>query len=460
MMKFATDAGEAKLLTLVRKEAIEDWKASLSATDRTWADQSGFIARLGDVLLFPNPDGSLREAVGGLGSTTDHARGRFLIASIAAKLPKGVWKLPSDLDDDTAEEAALAWLLSQYRFGTYRAAPSHGAQLIAPDGIDADRVEAIAEGEALTRDLINTPALDMGPDELEIASRALADRFGASINVVSGDALATDFPMIHAVGMASPRAPRLIDMRWGASGPNLTLVGKGVCFDTGGLNLKPGASMGLMKKDMGGAANVLGLAHMIMALGMPVQLRVLVPAVENSVSGIAFRPGDILTSRKGLTVEINNTDAEGRLVLADALTLADETPPDLMISMATLTGAARVAVGPDLAPFYTDHDPDAAALEMAANRVQDPVWRMPFWTPYEPMIEPGIADLDNAPKGGFAGSITAALFLKRFVTETPRYMHFDVYGWTPSAAPGRPKGGVGQGIRALVDAMPEMLNAG
>ncbi|MEM9426090.1 MAG: leucyl aminopeptidase family protein, partial [Pseudomonadota bacterium] len=322
-------------------------------------------------------------------------------------------------------------------------------------------LEAIAAGEALARDLINTPASDMGPEELELEATALADAFGAQIKITRGnELLAENHPMIHTVGRASPRAPRLIDMTWGDRGPTVALVGKGVCFDTGGLNLKPGASMGLMKKDMGGAANVLGLARMIMATGLEVRLRVLIPAVENAVDGSAFRPGDILTSRKGLTVEINNTDAEGRLVLADALALADETPPDLMVSMATLTGAARVAVGPDLVPFYTDDDGDAAALAASAARVRDPVWRMPFWDPYEKMIEPGIADLDNAPMGGFAGSITAALFLRRFVTETPRYMHFDIYGWTPRSEPGRPKGGAGQGIRALFDALPGMLDAG
>jgi leucyl aminopeptidase len=234
-------------------------------------------------------------------------------------------------------------------------------------------------------------------------------------------------------------------------------VGKGVCFDTGGLNLKPGGSMGLMKNDMGGAATVLGLAHMIMALDLPLQLRVLIPAVENAVSADSFRPGDILTSRKGLTVEVNNTDAEGRLVLADTLALGAEEAPDLMISMATLTGAARVAVGPDLSPYYTDDATFAAALEQGAAAVADPVWRMPFWEPYEKMIEPGIADLDNAPSGGFAGSITAALFLRRFA-EGPRYAHFDIYGWNPSAAPARPKGGVGMGARAILDALPEMLD--
>jgi len=260
------------------------------------------------------------------------------------------------------------------------------------------------------------------------------------------------------VGRASPRAPRLIDLAWGDTGPRLTLVGKGVCFDTGGLNLKPGTSMGLMKKDMGGAATVLGLAKMIMTLGLPLQLRVLIPAVENSVDGSAMRPGDVLTSRKTLTVEVNNTDAEGRLVLADALAYADEETPDLVVSMATLTGAARVAVGPDLAPFYATDRADAAAVKAAAGEVADPVWEMPFWPAYEPKIEPGIADLDNAPGGGMAGSITAALFLKRFVTESPRYMHFDIYGWQPEAAPARPKGGVGQGARALLEALPGMLD--
>jgi leucyl aminopeptidase len=263
--------------------------------------------------------------------------------------------------------------------------------------------------------------------------------------------------MIHAVGRASVRAPRLLEMRWGDAGPTLTLVGKGVCFDTGGLDLKAAASMGLMKKDMGGAATVMGLARTIMALGLKLRLRVLVPAVENAVSGNAMRPQDILKSRKGLTVEINNTDAEGRLILADALALADEERPDLLVSMATLTGSARVALGPDIVPFYCDDDAVAGAIAAGGAALADPVWRMPFWNPYEAMIEPGIADLDNAPSGGMAGSITAALFLRRFVTETPRYAHFDIYGWQPAAAPARPKGGVGQGARAILASLPGTL---
>jgi len=379
-------------------------------------------------------------------------------AQVDAWLAEQPYRLTTEIIGAALEAELLGWLLAGYRFDRYAPSPAPKAMLHCPEGVDSAHLEAIAQGEALTRDLINTPASDMGPPDLEAAARSLADRHGAKVTVVTGDALLEqNFPMVHAVGRAASRTPRLIDMSWGGDGPKLTLVGKGVCFDTGGLNLKPGGSMGLMKKDMGGSAAVLGLAHMIMAAGWPVRLRVLVPAVENSVSADAFRPQDILTSRKGLTVEINNTDAEGRLVLADALALADEDGPDMIVSMATLTGAARVAVGPDLAPFYVDSDACAAQLHQAAQQVQDPVWRMPFWDPYESTIEPGIADLDNAPKGGFAGSITAALFLRRFVTETARYMHFDIYGWQPSAAPARPKGGTGQGTRALFAALPEIL---
>ena len=456
-LTFST-AKDTRPLFLVAKDDLKAWLAKQDAAVQTWVKAAGFKAGAGETLLLPEGD-TIGGAIGGLGGAKDRLRSRFVTASLRKKLPEGTWSFVTDLKGDDLTEAALGWLLAGYTFDRFASAPAPKAQLAAPDGVDATRLEQIAAGEAMARDLINTPASHMGPDELEEAARELADSHGATIKVTTGQALLEqNYPMIHAVGRANPRSPRLIDMTWGNAGPSLTLVGKGVCFDTGGLNLKPGASMGLMKKDMGGAANVLGLAHMLMASGTKCRLRVLIPAVENSVSGDAFRPGDILTSRKGLTVEINNTDAEGRLVLADALALADEETPDLILSMATLTGAARVAVGPDLAPFYATEDGDAAALEAAAVTTRDPVWRLPFWEPYEKMIEPGIADLDNAPKGGFAGSITAALFLRRFVTQTPRYMHFDIYGWQPSAAPGRPKGGVGQGIRALFDALPSMLN--
>lgn len=454
---FADPNRPALPLYLVTKNEIDAWVNGLAPVQRSWAEACGFMGGAGSVVVLPGPDGMPVSAAVGLGAIKDRGRKRFVVASARRRLPAGNYRLEGKIDPETLDEAALGWLLAGYRFDRYADTPAPEAFLVAPDGCDAPRLEAIAAGEALTRDLINTPASDMGPAELDAVAHTLAERFGAAIDVVVGDELlAANFPLIHAVGRASPRAPRLIDLRWGDSGPRLTLVGKGVCFDTGGLNLKPGSSMGLMKKDMGGAATVIGLARMLMETGQRCRLRVLIPAVENAVSGNAFRPQDILTSRKGLTVEINNTDAEGRLVLADALALASEEEPDLLVSMATLTGAARVAVGPDLAPFYTDDDALAAALSTSAASVRDPVWRMPFWEPYETRIEPGIADLDNAPSGGMAGSITAALFLRRFVGDV-RYLHFDIYGWQPAAAPARPKGGVGQGARALFDALPEIL---
>ena len=456
-LKFAENAEGAIPVHVIEADALGAWTETQKARVAAWVEASDFSAKLGTTLLVPDEDGTIERVLAGYGSDKARRRGRFHLASVAAGLPEGTYRLERLSEEQLAEEA-LGWLLSAYTFDRYAEQKASKAQLVAPDGVDASRIEAMAAGEALTRDLINTPAEDMGPDALEAACRDVAEAQGASVEVITGeDLLDQNFPLIHTVGRAAEKAPRLIDMVWGDTGPRLTLVGKGVCFDTGGLNLKPGASMGLMKKDMGGAATVLGLAQMIMALGLPLRLRVLIPAVENAVAGNAFRPGDIFTSRKGLSVEINNTDAEGRLVLADALALGAEEEPNLMVSMATLTGAARVAVGPELAPFYTDEDADAAALSEAALKVADPVWRLPFHDPYESMIEPGIADLDNAPKGGFAGSITAALFLRRFAGDT-RYMHFDIYGWTPNAAPARPKGGVGMGARALLEALPEMLN--
>lgn len=454
---FAAPSPDAIPLIACDPDGTQNALESLPQAQAAWARANGFQGGAGDCVILPNADGAVAAALIGLGNAEAQKRGRFLAAKALGKLPQGTYQLADGLKISALEEAALGYLLASYRFDRYAAKKPMAAQLVAPDGIDANRLMIIAAGECLTRDLINTPASEMGPDNLEAAARDLAKRHSANIAVITGgDLLVENFPMIHAVGRAADRAPRLIDLRWGKAGPKLTLVGKGVCFDTGGLNIKPGASMGLMKKDMGGAAAVLGLAHMIMALGLPVQLRVLIPAVENSIGGNAFRPQDILTSRKGLTVEINNTDAEGRLVLADALAYADEDRPDQIISMATLTGAARVAVGPDIAPFFTDDDNMASALTTASRTVADPVWRMPFHDPYELMIEPGVADLDNAPKGGFAGATTAALFLRRFVSTAP-YTHFDIYGWQPSAAPARPKGGVGQGTRALLQALPDIL---
>ncbi|MGB8813939.1 MAG: leucyl aminopeptidase family protein [Paracoccaceae bacterium] len=454
---FADPTATSRPIYVVSVDALAGFLAGQTAAVRDWLQGTDFKAALGDLRLLPGKDG-VRGAVIGHGTAKTRARGRFGLARAANGLPAGNWHFEG-LEAAFCDEAALGWLLAQYSFDRYRP----GKETIAPTllklpaGCDEARLVAMAEGEYLTRDLINTPASDLGPQELEEAFLALAKRHGADAQVVRGDdLLAHNFPMIHAVGRASDRAPRLMSLRWGSTGPSLTLVGKGVCFDTGGLNIKPTSGMLLMKKDMGGAATVMGLAHMIMALNLPIRLRVIVPAVENAISGRAMRPRDILTSRKGLTVEVNDTDAEGRLILGDALTFADEESPEVLISMATLTGSARVAVGPDLAPFYTDDEGMAQALQNAAGAACDPVWRLPFWTPYEPIIEPGIADLDNAPPGGFAGSITAALFLRRFV-DCPRYMHFDIYGHTPADLPARPKGGVGQGARAILAALPQML---
>ncbi len=456
--RFADPDSRAIPVRIVPKAGFDDWLGRQDEPLRDWVHACDFTGAAGQVLRVPGPDLSVARVLLGWGNHRDHTRKRFQMARAAATLAPGTYSLDGDLTANATEEAALGWLLAGYRFTRYAGKDRDVPLLRVPRGVDAARLIAIAEGEFLTRDLINTPSSDMGPAELEAATRDLAARHGADIQVTTGDALLdANFPLIHTVGRASTRAPRLIELTWG-EGPAVTLVGKGVCFDTGGLNLKPGASMGLMKKDMGGAATVLGLAHMIMATGLKVRLRVLIPAVENAVSGNAFRPGDILTARNGMTVEINNTDAEGRLVLADALAFASEDPPELTICMATLTGAARVALGPDLAPYYTDDDALAMALSHGAARVRDPVWRMPLHRPYEAMIEPGIADLDNAPSGSFAGSVTAALFLDRFVKDTPRFAHFDIYGWNPTAAPGRPKGGIGMGARAIFDALPGILS--
>jgi leucyl aminopeptidase len=328
-----------------------------------------------------------------------------------------------------------------------------GARLATPEGVDRRTALAIIEAVWLGRDLINTPANALGPQELEDAVRQLARGHGAEVSSIVGDDLLTcNFPLLHAVGRASTRPPRLIELAWGRPGARqVTLVGKGICFDTGGLDIKPAAGMLLMKKDMGGAASALALSHMVMASGLDVRLRIVIPAADNSISGDAMRPGDVLTSRAGKTVEIGNTDAEGRLVLADALALADAERPDLLASFATLTGAARVALGPDLPPFYTDDEPLAAALAAAARAVGDPLWRMPFWGSYETRLDSTVADMNNVSDGPFAGSVIAALFLRRFVKQARRYVHFDIYGWRGGGKPAEPKGGEPQAARAVFE---------
>ncbi len=439
-------------LHLLAPDGLRPWLDGQEARVAAWVDAMGFAAGLGEVVAVPREDGGVAAALVGWGTAAARSRDRFHLAGAVARLPAGRYSLaPGGAEVDTGLEL-LGVLMGEYRFGRYRAATASKVEIACPPGIDADRLGRIAAAAAMAQDLINTPANDLGPAALEAAFVGLAAGHGVEARVIRGvEALgAAGFPLIAAVGAAAVEAPRLLDMTWGrADAPKVTLVGKGVCFDTGGLDIKPSSSMGLMKKDMGGAATTLGLARMVMEAGLDVRLRVLVPAVENAISAAAMRPGDILPSRKGLTVEVNNTDAEGRLVLADALALADEEAPGLVVSLATLTGAARVALGPDVPPFYTDDEGLAAALGSASAEVADPLWRMPFWTPYEPLIEPGIADLDNAPSGGMAGSITAALFLRRFVEASAAYLHVDIYGWTPKAKPARPKGAAFQAARAI-----------
>ncbi len=420
----------------------------LPASARPWAAQLGFAGQAGEVLLLPAKDGKLAAVFAGAKPDDDG----FALARLSRQLPMGTYML----ETGAAPQAELAWGLEAYGFDRYKPRKKDMARLVCRKHVDRAHVLRQLSASYLVRDLINTPSNDMGPDELEKAARMLARQHRARLSVIKGARLAKSFPLIATVGAASPRAPCLIDFTWGpARAPKVTLVGKGVCFDTGGLDLKPASGMALMKKDMGGAANVLGLARMVMSARLPVRLRVLIPAVENSVSGVAFRPGDIFKSRKGLTVEIGNTDAEGRLILADALALADEEAPDLMIDMATLTGAARVALGPDLPPYYTNDEALAEAIGRHAKSERDPLRRMPFWEPYNAMFASQLADLNNSSESGFAGSITAALFLKRFVERAKSYVHFDIFGWTPVAKPGFPKGGEAQGIRALFALLAE-----
>lgn len=415
-----------------------------------------FEAAAGQVLVLPGAGGLPAAVLFGLGSgpATPLDAG-----ALATALPPGDYRLASGFDE---AQAAIAFGLGAYRFTRYRAGKPRDVRLVWPQGADRAEVTRILAGVQLARDLINTPANDMGPEELAAVAMDLAARHIADIDIVVGEELlAQGFPLVHAVGAGSARAPRLIDIRWGnADHPRLTLVGKGVCFDTGGLDIKPSSGMLLMKKDMGGAANVLGLAHMIMDAGLPVNLRVIIPAVENAVSGTAFRPGDIFPSRKGLSVEIGNTDAEGRLVLADALALACEDKPDLLIDLATLTGAARVALGPDLPPFFTDDEALAADIARVSMAVGDPLWRLPLWRPYARWLDSRLADINNNASAPFAGSVTAALFLARFAEGAGSWAHFDIFGWAPAARPGRPEGGEAQAIRALYTLLCERFAAG
>ncbi|HEX7074685.1 MAG TPA: leucyl aminopeptidase family protein [Hyphomicrobiaceae bacterium] len=460
---FLDQAKEARRIWLLGEGQELDVLPGLTDAQRTWLRSMDFKGAARKHVLLPGEDGAIAGVVLGTGNGQNGdpcGPSALLVGQLASSLPPGGYAFADEVE--AAEVAAVAWGLGAYRFRRYK---SNGGDeppgLVLPAGADKAAVKHIVEGVWLGRDLINTPASDLGPAEIEAAARSLAERHAASLTVVTGDDLAAGFPMIHAVGRASVRAPRLIDLVWGAAeAPRVTLVGKGICFDTGGLDVKPASGMLLMKKDMGGAATALALAHMIMALKLPVRLRVLIPAAENSIGGNAFRPGDVLKSRSGKTVEIGNTDAEGRLVLADALTLADEEGPDRLISFATLTGAARVALGPDVPPLYTDDDAFAAELVSAGLSVGDPMWRMPFWNGYERNLDSEVADMNNVSEGSFAGSVTAALFLRRFVRNTKAFAHLDIYGWRPSARPLGPKGGEPHTARAVFEVLRRAYQPG
>lgn len=442
-------------VTPIRFVSADTWEAVSSALGGqalAYAKASGFEPKVGRHCLLPAPDGTLACVLFGVERADAPKYDSFLPGKLATLLPAGTYEfvdLPGGVK--AAEQAALAWCLSGYRFTLYRKQTSEQPFLLCPEGVDWARLRRIVEGVTLARDLVNTPANDMGPSALEKAACALGEKYGLKPCVIAGDDLLKyNFPLIHAVGRAAHEAPRLVDFVFGPpDAPKVTLVGKGVCFDTGGLDIKPSSAMLLMKKDMAGAATALALAYMIMDAKLRVRLRVLIPIVENAVSSNSFRPGDVCASRKGLHVEIGNTDAEGRLILADALALAAEETPDLLMDFATLTGAARVALGPDLPPFYTGDDKLAAEIAEAGMAEHDPVWRLPLWEAYDSLLDSKVADLNNVSSGPFAGSVTAALFLRRFVEGAAAWVHFDIYGWNPSTKPGRPEGGETQAARLL-----------
>jgi leucyl aminopeptidase len=447
---FTAPETEARPLWAVPADHYETWLARQGAATKAWLEGSGFEAKSGACALLPGRDGAPAAALVVLSAPAEP----WDLAAAHARLPAGDWRPePFEADLDLVQ-AGLGWALAGYRFERYRKREARPRRL-ALDGPAAARASVIADAIFLARDLINTPAADLGPAELADAVQSVAARFGATCRTMVGeDQLQEEYPAVFAVGQASPRAPRVVDLAWGDAGaPRVTLVGKGVCFDTGGLDLKNSAGMLLMKKDMGGAAVTLGLAQAIMAANLPVRLRLLIGAVENSVAGNAFRPGDVLRTRKGLSVEVGNTDAEGRLVLCDLLAEADRETPDLLIDCATLTGAARVALGPDLPALFTPDDRLAADLLAAGTSAFDPLWRLPLHAGYRERLDSPVADINNTGSDSMASSITAALFLAAFVEQTTAWAHLDMYAWNPKDRPGRPKGGEATGLRALLAAI-------
>ena len=443
----AVDGPDTVALTPVTKAGLAGWLAAQSPAVASWVKAVGFTGEAGSTVFLPGPDGAVAHVLAGVSAIDD----LWAFAGLPASLPAGSYRIDAALDARAATRAALGWALGSYRFSRYKKPPEKAfANLVWPAEADHGEVERAATATHLVRDLVNTPACDMGPAELAQAAQDLAAEFDAAVEVIVGqDLLDRDYPAIHAVGRASPRAPRLIDLRWGnPQHPKVTIVGKGVCFDTGGLDLKPSSAMLIMKKDMGGAAHALALGRMIMMAGLPVRLRVLVPAVENVVSGDSFKPQDVLKTRKGLTVEVGNTDAEGRLILCDALAEADSEKPELLIDFATLTGAARVALGPDLPALMCNDDALANDLTEAGTAVDDPMWRLPLWAPYRKGLDSKVADINNVTANGFAGAITAGLFLQEFVSKGTPWAHLDTYAWNGTNRPGRPEGGEALGLRA------------
>jgi leucyl aminopeptidase len=451
----ATTAG-AVPLWLVGEADYAAWLAQRSASEQAWLARHDFKPERGRLLLLPAVDGHASSAVAGLGTPRGEPRAAFdpwLAAQLADRLPSGAYVLASPLPPDAATQFVLGWLIGQYHFSRYRKSSPRKAQLVEPASADVVYASACAEALSLARDLINTPPNDLGPAELAAMAATVAADCGGECRIVEGEALREGFPLVDAVGRGAAathsRAPRLIELTFPRpDAPRVALVGKGVCFDTGGLDIKPSSGMLLMKKDMGGAACILALTLLLRRMGAPVDLRVLIPAVENSVDAASFRPSDVYRSRKGLTVEIGNTDAEGRLVLADALAAAAEGSPDLLIDFATLTGAARVALGAELPPVFSGDPALATQLQACGAQQGDPVWPMPLWDGYDDEVSSRVADLGNVSSGGLAGAIIGALFLRRFVAEPSRWLHVDLYAWNARERPGRPVGGEAQVVRA------------
>jgi leucyl aminopeptidase len=457
ILRYLTDASkdEAIPLIMVTKAGLSAWLEGPAGQDeatKTWIAQCGFTGEPDSFVRIPGPGGKVARVICGVAESED----MWSLAALPAKLGRGTYRLDAELDRGRATQLCIGWALGTHRFDRYKPQPEGSmATLVWPAQADREEVDRAAGATALVRDLINTPANDLGPAELAEVAIALGAEHGAQVRVIVGDdLLAENYPAIHAVGNGSDRAPRLVDLRWQPPGsaadlPRLTVIGKGVVFDSGGLDLKPSASMKLMKKDMGGAAHALGLCRMIMMAGLPVRLRMLIPSVENSVSGSAFRPLDVLKTRKGLTVEVGNTDAEGRLVLCDALAEACSENPDLVIDYATLTGAARVALGTDIAVMFCNQDALAETLEDCSVAEGDPIWRLPLYRPYAKGLASKIADTNSIAEHGFAGAIIAALFLEKFVPAATPWLHLDVFAWNTSARPGKPVGGEAFAIRSV-----------